>query len=134
MDAVEILSRLSASGVELQTDGKRLRYRAAIPLSPDLHAALEAKKPVLIGLLQSRELPESSPAWSEGDALVAQSFARLNAAHPVGCPVNGPEWDRREALVDAAAAMRSLADLHAALAEYEHYAQGVFAKWLGEAV
>ena len=55
MDARELLAELERLGVELATDGERLRYRPRGAVAPRLRAAMAVRRAELLALLDREE-------------------------------------------------------------------------------
>jgi len=118
--AAELLKALRDRGVSLVVDGSQLRYRAPRgAFTDELRAAIAQHRPEVLRLLVADE-------W------LAATLQRISDQHDriqPGCPVDTPEWERSEAVVNAAYHSQSMTALRDALDSYERHAQAAFDDW-----
>lgn len=127
MNAIDLIHRASASGVELYLEDDQLKYRArGAPLTPDLRDALKHHKAELVAFLrrqQHREatLPECRPELHETPSPLTEAQSTLFYLYKLAGPSSeytmATAW-RFESTLDAVAldsAVRALARRHPVL-------------------
>ena len=62
-NAIELLNKLNALGVQLSVDGDNLRYKPASVVPPDLVNQMRQRKVEIIRLLRKPELVEAPSEW-----------------------------------------------------------------------
>jgi hypothetical protein len=133
LTAAEVLETASRRGVELFTEGDRLRYRAPPgALTPELREALISRRSELLALLQGLGRSPPPDEWDAGraDAVLAAVNARLDRALSAGGEADTPA--RR----NVAEAYRRVvagyhADRHPLLWEALEATEALLARWRG---
>jgi hypothetical protein len=113
------------AGGTLEVRGDRLALKADAPLPQDLVAAVKLHRQSLLKML-TRWNPKLADAWIE------ISVERVSRWHDQLAPdysSDGTDWDKAEALVDAAYVAKSRQGLRDALDAYELLARRCFISW-----
>jgi hypothetical protein len=113
------------AGGTLEARGDRLALKADAPLPADLVAAVKLHRQSLLKML-TRWNPKLADAWIE---ISVDRVSRWHDALAPDCSIDGAEWDKAEALIDAAYIAKSRQGLRDALDAYELLARRCFVTW-----
>jgi hypothetical protein len=125
MTPTETLVAVCRAGGTLEARGDRLALKADAPLPADLVAAVKLHRQSLLKMV-TRWNPRLADAWIE------ISVERVSRWHDELAPdysIDGADWDKAEALVDAAYIAKTRQGLRDALDDYEQLARRRFISW-----
>jgi hypothetical protein len=129
MTPVETILLARHCGVRLSVVGDKVRIESDDPPPPELRAAVLENKAALLAML-SAAATQSEP-WdaAAADGWMQTTLVRIGDWYESfgnGCAVDTPEFDRHEALIDAAYIARDTQGLRSALEAYEAFAFEIF--------
>jgi hypothetical protein len=121
----ETLVAVCRAGGTLEVRGDRLALRADAPLPQDLVAAVRLHRQSLLKML-TRWNSKLADAWIE---ISVERVSKLQDELAPDYSADDADWDKAEALVDAAYLAKSRQGLRDALDAYEQQAQRSFITW-----
>ena len=125
MTPAETIEAVCKAGGTLEVRGNRLALKADAPLSEDLVAAVRLHRERLLKMLM-RWNPVLANAWIE---ITLVRVARWHDELAPDFSIDVADWDKVEALVDAAFIAKSRQGLRDALDAYEQHARQCFISW-----
>lgn len=138
MSALLALQAAREAGAHVFVRGGRLVVQSRGRLPDAVLSSLRLHRDALVELLTLVSVPPNGDdrvaAWDEAlaDDWIALTLQRVSDWYddlPPDCPVDGPGWDKAEALVDAAYLAHSRQALRDALENYERHARESFESW-----
>lgn len=125
MTPSETIEAVCRAGGTLEVRGDRLAIKADAPLPQDLVAAVKLHRESLLKILM-RWNPVLANAWIQ---ISLERVARWHDELAPNYSIDGADWDKVEALVDAACIAKSRQGLRDALDAYEQHARRSFSAW-----
>jgi hypothetical protein len=122
MTPAETIEAVCKAGGTLEVRGDRLALKADAPLPEDLVAAVRLHRERLLKMLM-RWNPVLANTWIE---ITLERVARWHDELAPDYSIDGADWDKAEALVDAAYIAKSRQGLRDALDAYEQHARRCF--------